>query len=424
MIDPKLLRSHLDEVKARLKTRGVELDPQFEVLEQGRKALQMDYENTQALKNKIAKEIGQVKSRGESAAALMAEGEAVKQALDALQVQFSELDSKIQSILLCIPNLPHESTPVGKDESQNMEVYRVGQPPSFSFTPKDHVALGEALGLMDFETAAKLSGARFVVLRRQFASLQRALIQLMLDTHTREHAYEEMYVPYLVKDEAFYGTGQLPKMADDFFKTREPFSLNLIPTAEVSLTNSVSGLILDEKSLPLRFTAHTPCFRSEAGSYGKDTRGMIRQHQFEKVELVQIVHPEKSWEALEALRGHAEVILQKLELPYRVLALCTGDMGFCAAKTYDLEVWLPSQNTYREISSCSNCTDFQARRMLTRYKDQKTGKNEWVHTLNGSGLAVGRTLVAILENYQDEQGNVRIPKALKKYLDFDEIKIA
>lgn len=423
MIDLKLLRSQIDTVKAGLALRNAKLDPRFEELEAKRKGLQTEFENMQAERNQFAKAIGQAKSKGEPADDLLKQADRVKQKLETVQQYFVELDAAIQSILSLIPNLPSNTTPIGKDESENVEMHRWGSPPVFHFTPKDHADIGEALGLMDFDTAAKLSGARFVVLRRQFATLHRALIQLMLDTHTREHDYQETYVPYLVKDEAFYGTGQLPKFAEDFFKTREPSVLNLIPTAEVSLTNTVSNMILDEAELPIRLTAHTPCFRSEAGSYGRDTKGMIRQHQFEKVELVQIVHPEKSWEAHEALTRHAEVILEKLELPYRRMVLCTGDTGFCAAKTYDLEVWLPSQNTYREISSCSNCTDFQARRMMARFKDSKTGKNELVHTLNGSGLAVGRTLVAILENNQDEFGNIKIPKALHRYLDFTEIRV-
>ncbi len=421
MIDPKLLRNQFEFVKAGLAKRGTVINSEFEALEGQRKTVQSAFENAQAEKNQIAREIGQAKSKGENADALFEKADEIKSRLDTLQQEFTRLDVQIDAILLGLPNLPDDSVPIGKDESENVEICRVGSPKTFDFPVKDHVALGEALEMMDFDTAAKLSGARFVVLRRQLASLHRALIQLMLDTHTREHDYQEMYVPYLVKDSAFFGTGQLPKFAEDFFKTREPFALNLIPTAEVSLTNTVSDMILDESQLPWKLTAHTPCFRSEAGSYGRDTRGMIRQHQFEKVELVQIVHPEKSWEALEALRGHAEVILQKLGLPYRVMALCTGDMGFTAAKTYDLEVWLPSQNTYREISSCSNCTDFQARRMKARFKDSKTGKNELVHTLNGSGLAVGRTLVAILENYQDQSGHIQVPEALHRYLDFKSI---
>jgi seryl-tRNA synthetase len=423
MIDPKLLRGQFEFVQTNLAKRGTQVDPEYVALEARRKTVQSAFENAQAEKNQLARDIGQAKAKGENADLLFKQADEVKGRLEALQSEFAVLDAQIEAILSHLPNLPHESTPVGQDESENVEVRRVGEPRVFDFTPQDHVALGEALSQMDFDTAAKLSGARFVVLRRQLASLHRALIQLMLDTHTREHDYQEMYVPYLVKDAAFFGTGQLPKFAEDFFRTREPFALNLIPTAEVVLTNSVREMVLEEQQLPLKLTAHTPCFRSEAGSYGRDTRGMIRQHQFEKVELVQIVHPEKSWEALEELRGHAEVILQKLGLPYRVLALCTGDMGFCAAKTYDLEVWLPSQNAYREISSCSNCTDFQARRMMTRFKDSRTGKNEWVHTLNGSGLAVGRTLVAILENYQNADGSITIPEVLHRYLNFTSIKI-
>lgn len=418
MIDPKLLRTQLEFVKAALRKKGVSLDPHYEILEAERKTLQADLENTQAEKNQVAKAIGQAKAKGEQADVLFKEADLIKTKLESLQQRFTEVDAEIQAIVSALPNLLHDSVPLGKDDTENVELRRVGTPRTFSFPPKDHTALGEALGLMDFDAAVKLSGARFVVLRRQLASLQRALIQLMLNTHTREHGYQEMYVPYLVKDEAFFGTGQLPKFAEDFFRTREPFALNLIPTAEVSLTNTVGGMILDEKDLPLRMTAHTPCFRSEAGSYGKDTRGMIRQHQFEKVEMVQIVHPEKSWEAHEEMTHHAEVILQKLNLPYRVVVLCSGDTGFASAKTHDLEVWLPSQNTYREISSCTNCLDFQARRMMARYKDSKTGKNELVHTLNGSGLAVGRTLVAILENYQQEDGSILIPEALHTYLDF------
>lgn len=419
MIDPKLLRTQTLEVARKLKRRGFDLNViEIEAEENARKIYQTEFEAAQAKKNKLAKEIGQAKAKGESAEELLKQAEAIKQEIAHFEKRFNEIDDKVRALALTIPNLPDASVPEGQSDADNVEVRRVGMPKKFSFTPKDHVALGEALGLMDFETASKLSGARFVILRRQLAALQRALIQLMLDTHTREHNYQETYVPYLVKDEAFVGTGQLPKFADDFFKTREPHSLNLIPTAEVSLSNTVREMVLSDADLPLKLTAHTPCFRSEAGSYGKDTRGMIRQHQFEKVELVQIVHPAKSWEALEELTQHAEVILQKLELPYRVMVLCAGDMGFCAAKTYDLEVWLPGQNAYREISSCSNTLDFQARRMQARFKDAKTGKNELVHILNGSGLAVGRTLVAILENYQDEAGRVHVPEALHKYLDF------
>ncbi len=423
MIDPKLLRAQPEEVKDMLAKRGKTFDWQkFESLEGERKALQTKLETLQAKRNQFAKAIGQAKSKGEGCEDLLKEAESVNGEMISLQAHFNGVEEACKDFLSNLPNLPDASVPLGKDEAENVEIHRWGTPKDFAFTPKDHVVLGEALALMDFDTAAKLSGSRFVVLRRQLAALHRALIQFMLDTHTRQHDYEELYVPYLVKDEAFYGTGQLPKFAEDFFKTREPFALNLIPTAEVSLTNTVSGLILDERQLPLRLTTHTPCFRSEAGSYGRDTRGMIRQHQFEKVELVHIAHPMASWEAHEALTRHAEIILEKLELPYRRMLLCTGDMGFCSAKTYDLEVWLPSQNTYREISSCSNCTDFQSRRMGARFKNPKTGKNEFVHTLNGSGLAVGRTMVAILENYQDEQGYITIPEILHPYLHFKVIQ--
>jgi seryl-tRNA synthetase len=419
MIDPKLLRTAPEEVAAKLKLKGFVLDvAAFSALEQQRKKVQTETEQLQSERNKLAKAVGQAKAQGADATVLMQQSTTINEQLKNLEAVLNQIELQFKNFLLNLPNLPHESVPVGKSETDNVEVRRVGAPKKFNFTPKDHVALGEALGLMDFAVATKISGARFVVLRRQLAALQRALIQLMLDTHTREHGYQEMYVPYLVKDEAFYGTGQLPKFAQDFFKTEAPSCLNLIPTAEVSLTNTIREQVLAEAELPLRLTTHTPCFRSEAGSYGKDTRGMIRQHQFEKIELVHIVHPDQSWQALEQLTQHAEVILQKLDLPYRVLVLCTADTGFCAAKTYDLEVWLPGQNCYREISSCSNTLDFQARRMQARFKDTKTQKNEFVHTLNGSGLAVGRTLVALMENYQDEQGRIHIPEALHKYLDF------
>jgi seryl-tRNA synthetase len=424
MIDPKLLRTQIATVATELKKKNFDLDVVlFEQLEQQRKRVQTETENLQSERNKLAKTIGQAKARGEDTGALMQTSGALNDKLEGFETELAGIETQVKDFLLHIPNIPDASVPEGKSDADNVEVRRVGTPKKFSFTPKDHVALGEALGLMDFEAAAKVSGARFVVLRWQLAALQRALTQLMLDTHTREHDYQEMYVPYLVKDDAFYGTGQLPKFAEDFFKTQAPHSLNLIPTAEVSLSNTVREKVLSEADLPLKLTTHTPCFRSEAGSYGKDTRGMIRQHQFEKVELVHIVHPAKSWEALEELTQHAEVILQKLDLPYRVMLLCGGDTGFCAAKTYDLEVWLPGQNAYREISSCSNTLDFQARRMQARFKDAKTGKNEFVHTLNGSGLAVGRTLVALLENYQDEAGRIHVPEALHKYLDFKVIEV-
>ncbi len=424
MIDPKLLRTNIEEVAAKLRLRGFDLDVAlFQNLEQQRKSVQSQTEQLQSERNKFAKAIGQAKARGEDTVGLMQESTVLNEQLQGFELELSQIEIKFKDFLLGIPNIPDASVPVGASDADNVEVRRVGQPKDFNFTPKDHVALGEALQAMDFEAAAKMSGARFVVLRRQLAAMHRALIQLMLDTHTREHGYQEMYVPYLVKDDAFYGTGQLPKFADDFFKTTEPFNLNLIPTAEVSLTNTIREMVLNEADLPLKMTAHTPCFRSEVGSSGKDTRGMIRQHQFEKVELVHIVHPSKSWEALEEITQHAEVILQKLGLPYRVMLLCTGDIGNGSAKTYDLEVWVPAQNCYREISSCSNFTDFQARRMQARFKGAKTQKNELVHTLNGSGLAVGRTLVAIMENYQDESGNIHVPEALHKYLDFKVITL-
>ena len=424
MIDLKLLRTDIKSVAEKLQSRGFSLDSTFfEGLEAQRKNKQTETEYLQSERNRLAKAIGQAKARGEATEAYMQEANKINSSLAGLEAELSQIDTALKEFLLNIPNLPDSSVPLGKSEADNVEIRRVGIPKIFDFTARDHVSLGEMLGGMDFETAGKLAGARFVVLRRQLAALQRALTQFMLNTHTREHGYQETYVPYLVKDEALYGTGQLPKFREDFFKTREPFNLSLIPTAEVSLTNIVREQILAEAELPLKLTAHTPCFRSEAGSYGKDTRGMIRQHQFEKVELVQIVHPEKSWEALEQLTQNAEVILQKLALPYRVMALCTGDMGFSAAKTYDLEVWLPSQNCYREISSCSNTLDFQARRMQARFKNTKTGKNEYVHTLNGSGLAVGRTLVAVLENYQDAAGNIHVPEVLHPYLDFKIIQV-
>ncbi|MDF3936322.1 serine--tRNA ligase [Pseudomonas citronellolis] len=419
MLDSKLVRTQPQEVAERLAARGFTLDvARIEALENQRKSVQTRTEALQAERNARSKSIGQAKQRGEDIAPLMAdvnrmgdELESGKRELDAIQV---ELDN----LLLNIPNLPHESVPVGADEDDNVEVRRWGTPRSFDFEIKDHVALGEQHGWLDFETAARLSGARFALMRGPIARLHRALAQFMIDLHTREHGYEEAYTPYLVQAPALQGTGQLPKFEEDLFKIgREAEAdLYLIPTAEVSLTNIVAGQILDAKELPLKFVAHTPCFRSEAGASGRDTRGMIRQHQFDKVEMVQIVDPAKSWEALEGLVGNAEKVLQALELPYRVLALCTGDMGFSAAKTYDLEVWVPSQDKFREISSCSNCGDFQARRMQARFRNPETGKPELLHTLNGSGLAVGRTLVAVLENYQQADGSVRVPEVLKPYM--------
>ncbi|MDX5373040.1 MAG: serine--tRNA ligase [Pseudomonadaceae bacterium] len=419
MLDSKLVRSQLEEVAARLATRGFQLDvARFEALEAQRKAVQMRTEQLQAERNSRSKAIGQAKARGEDIAPLLAEVDQMGSDLDAGKRELDAIQTELDNLLLNIPNLPHESVPVGEDEDGNVEVSRWGTPRSFDFEIKDHVALGEQHGWLDFETAAKLSGARFALLRGPIARLHRALAQFMINLHTGEHGYEEAYTPYLVQAPALQGTGQLPKFEEDLFKiSREgEADFYLIPTAEVSLTNIVSGEILDAKQLPLKFVAHTPCFRSEAGASGRDTRGMIRQHQFDKVEMVQIVEPSKSFEALEGMTANAERVLQLLELPYRKLALCTGDMGFSAVKTYDLEVWVPSQDKYREISSCSNCGDFQARRMQARYRNPETGKPELVHTLNGSGLAVGRTLVAVLENYQQADGSIRVPEVLKPYM--------
>ncbi|MFJ7311788.1 serine--tRNA ligase [Pseudomonas sp. NPDC098747] len=419
MLDSKLLRSNLQDVADRLASRGYALDTaRIEALEEQRKTVQTRTEALQAERNARSKSIGQAKQRGEDIAPLMADVERMAGELSAGKVELDAIQTELDSILLGIPNLPHESVPVGKDEDDNVEVRRWGTPTAFDFEVKDHVALGEKFGWLDFETAAKLSGARFALLRGPIARLHRALAQFMINLHVNEHGYEEAYTPYLVQAPALQGTGQLPKFEEDLFKiTREgEADLYLIPTAEVSLTNIVAGEIVDSKLLPIKFVAHTPCFRSEAGASGRDTRGMIRQHQFDKVEMVQIVEPSTSMEALEGLTANAEKVLQLLGLPYRTLALCTGDMGFSAVKTYDLEVWIPSQDKYREISSCSNCGDFQARRMQARFRNPETGKPELVHTLNGSGLAVGRTLVAVLENYQQADGSIRVPDVLKPYM--------
>lgn len=419
MLDSKLLRSQLQDVADRLASRGYSLDvARIEALEAQRKVVQTRTEQLQADRNARSKSIGQAKARGEDIAPLMADVERMAGELNSGKAELDAIQGELDSILLGIPNLPHESVPVGDDEAGNVEVRRWGTPTAFDFQIQDHVALGEKFGWLDFETAAKLSGARFALLRGPIARLHRALAQFMINLHVSEHGYEEAYTPYLVQAPALQGTGQLPKFEEDLFKiTREgEADLYLIPTAEVSLTNIVAGEILDAKQLPLKFVAHTPCFRSEAGASGRDTRGMIRQHQFDKVEMVQVVEPAKSMEALESLTANAERILQALELPYRVLALCTGDMGFSAVKTYDLEVWVPSQDKYREISSCSNTGDFQARRMQARWRNPETGKPELVHTLNGSGLAVGRTLVAVLENYQQADGSIRVPEVLKPYM--------
>jgi seryl-tRNA synthetase len=419
MLDIQLLRSHLDDVAKALATRGKAIDfSGFSRLEAERKALQTRTQELQNQRNVLSRQIGVLKGRGENADALLAQVAANKSELEAAQTRLSALLEELDAILATLPNLPHASVPVGADEKSNVEMKRWGTPRVFDFPVRDHVELGEVAGEMDFAVAAKISGARFVVLRGFLARLQRALIQFMLDTHVAEHGYTEVYVPYLVNRDSLYGTGQLPKFEEDLFRTprgENESPLYLIPTAEVPVTNLARGEILAAESLPLKFVCHTPCFRSEAGSAGRDTRGMIRQHQFEKVELVQIVRPEKSWEAHEELTRHAEIILEKLELPYRRVVLATGDMGFAAAKTYDLEVWLPAQNTYREISSCSNFGDFQARRMQARFRNEKM-KPELAHTLNGSALAVGRTLVAICENYQNADGSIDIPDALKPYL--------
>ena len=419
MLDSKLVRAQLHEVAERLASRGFQLDVvRFEALEAQRKSVQTRTEQLQAERNARSKSIGQAKQRGEDIAPLLAEVDRMGSDLEEGKRELENIQVELDNLLLNIPNLPHESVPVGADEDGNVEVSRWGTPRSFDFPIQDHVALGEQHGWLDFETAAKLSGARFALLRGPIARMHRALAQFMINLHTAEHGYEEAYTPYLVQAPALQGTGQLPKFEEDLFKiSREgEADLYLIPTAEVSLTNIVAGEILDPKQLPMKLVAHTPCFRSEAGASGRDTRGMIRQHQFDKVEMVQIVEPSQSFEALESLTANAERVLQLLELPYRKLALCTGDMGFGAVKTYDLEVWVPSQDKYREISSCSNCGDFQARRMQARYRNPETGKPELVHTLNGSGLAVGRTLVAVLENYQQADGSVEVPEVLRPYL--------
>jgi seryl-tRNA synthetase len=423
MLEIQQLRTDLDNVTRQLAKRGFAFPMEaFNALEAERKIIQTQTQELQAQRNAASKKIGQAKSKGEDASAIMAEvanlGDALKQAEEHLE----RIQQQLQKILLEVPNLPHASVPEGKDETGNVQIRRWGEPRSFDFDIQDHVSIGEGLELLDFETAAKLSGARFSLMKGGLARLHRALAQFMLDTHTQEHGYVETYVPYLVSRDSLRGTGQLPKFEQDLFAVKaggaDPTSgpeYHLIPTAEVPITNMVRDEIVPLQALPLKYVSHTPCFRSEAGSYGRDTRGLIRQHQFDKVELVHIVHPDQSYDALEQLVGHAEKILQKLGLPYRVMALCTGDMGFSAAKTYDIEVWLPAQNTYREISSCSNCEAFQARRMQARFRNEN-GKPVLLHTLNGSGLAVGRTLVAVLENYQNADGSVTIPEVLRPYM--------
>jgi seryl-tRNA synthetase len=421
MIDIQLLRKDIDSVAARLATRKFQLDvATFNALEAERKQIQTRTEELQSKRNTLSKQIGMLKGKGEDTSVVMAEVAGIGDELKASAERLDVVQARMSEFIQTIPNLPNESVPVGTDESGNVEMRKVGTPRQFDFEVKDHVDVGAALGL-DFDTAAKLTGSRFAVMKGGIARLHRALAQFMLDTQTREHGYTECYTPYIVNADSLRGTGQLPKFEADLFAVKkggqegEGEALYLIPTSEVSLTNMVRDEIVPADALPIKLTAHTPCFRSEAGSYGRDTRGMIRQHQFDKVEMVQVVHPDKSYEALEEMVGHAENILKKLGLPYRVITLCTGDMGFGAAKTYDLEVWLPAQNTYREISSVSNCEAFQARRMQARFRNAQ-GKPELVHTLNGSGLAVGRTLVAILENYQQADGSVDIPEVLQPYM--------
>ena len=421
MLDIQLLRKEIDTVAARLKTRGFDLDVDaFNALESQRKTIQMRTEELQSQRNKLSKEIGILKSQKQSADDVMAQVAGIGDELKASALALEEIQVKLNDLLMLIPNLPHESVPQGKDETENVEISRWGAPATYDFEVKDHVAIGENLGMLDFDTAAKLAGARFSFMRGGLAKLHRALAQLMLDTQTELHGYTECYTPYIVNADSMLGTGQLPKFKEDLFWVskggdEESREMYLIPTSEIPLTNTVRDSIVAVEDLPIKLTAHTPCFRSEAGSAGRDTRGLIRQHQFDKVEMVQIVHPEKSYETLEDMRGHAEKILQLLELPYRVVQLCTGDMGFGATKTYDLEVWVPSQSTYREISSVSNCEAFQAQRMQARFR-VGTNKPELLHTLNGSGLAVGRALVALLENHQQADGAVRIPVALQPYM--------
>ncbi|HRH92089.1 MAG TPA: serine--tRNA ligase [Agitococcus sp.] len=416
MLDAKLLRSQPEVVAVRLQCRQVELDTaKLQAFEEQRKSLQTETETLQAERNAGAKRIGIAKKNGEDVAPIMARMQEVNERLETVKVELENLQHDINAFSMAIPNLPHESVPQGKGEEDNVEVRRWGNIPQFDFEPKDHADLGEALGLIDFATATKITGSRFSVIKGGLARLQRALTQFMLDLHTAEHGYQEVYVPYLVNADSLKGTGQLPKFEEDLFKLQGEKPFYLIPTAEVPVTNIARDEIIAAEQLPVKYVAHTPCFRSEAGSYGKDTRGLIRQHQFEKVELVQLVRPEDSYQALEELTGHAEKVLQLLGLPYRVMLLCGGDMGFSAAKTYDLEVWLPAQNKFREISSCSNFEAFQARRMQARYRD-KDSKPELLHTLNGSGLAVGRTLVAILENYQQADGSIRMPEVLQAYM--------
>ena len=417
MIDPKLLRQSTADVAKNLSRRGFDFDVDaYLALEERRKSLQVATENLRNERNSSSKNIGKAKAQGEDIAPLLAAVKDLGDKLEENEAALQALLSELQSIELGLPNLLDDDVPDGHDEADNVEVRRWGEPVKFDFEAKDHIEIGESLGLLKFEAASKISGSRFVIMRAGLARMQRALIQFMLDTHTTEHGYEETYVPYLVQSQALVGTGQLPKFEEDLFKTTNETPFYLIPTAEVPLTNLARDVIYEADQLPLRYTAHTPCFRSEAGSYGQDTRGMIRQHQFEKVELVQLVAADTSGQALEELTGHAETILQRLELPYRVVSLCSGDVGFGARKTYDIEVWLPGQERYREISSCSNCGDFQSRRMQARRRNPDSGKPELIHTLNGSGVAAGRALIAIMENYQQADGSIRVPAVLRPYM--------
>ncbi len=416
MLDPRLFRTELEYVKQQLDRRSFEFDSTaYEALEARRKEVQIKTQDLQNEKNKSAKSIGQAKAKGEDIQPLLDQVQHLGDQLKAAESELAEIQADMSAIMEAVPNLLDEQVPVGKTEDDNVEISRWGELPEFSFEAKDHVDLGESKGL-DFELAAKITSARFAVLQGPLARMQRAIIQLMLDTHSSEHGYSETYVPFLVNSDSLFGTGQLPKFEEDLFKVNNDPTFYLIPTAEVPITNIVRDVIVDAKQMPLKFVCHTPCFRSEAGAYGRDVRGMIRQHQFEKVELVHIVPADQSEQAHEELTGHAENILKKLNLPYRKVLLCAGDTGFSSSKTYDLEVWLPGQGKYREISSCSNFKDFQARRMQARWRNPETGKPELVHTLNGSGLAAGRTLIAVMENYQDEQGRIHVPEALKPYM--------
>ncbi len=418
MIDIQLLRDNPERVAEKLKTRGFSFDvAHFQSLENERKNLQIATQELQSNRNTQSREIGKVKSRGEDIEPLRQKMSVLAEEFDKKKQALETVLAELDTLLMSMPNIPHESVPIGESEEENVEIRRFGIPRKFSFTPRSHDELGEKSGQMDFAMAAKITGSRFVVMHKQIARLHRALIQFMMDVHINEHGYQEIYVPYIVNADSLYGTGQLPKFEEDLFKLQGEHPYYLTSTAEIPVTNTVRDEIVPSASLPIQYVCHSPCFRSEAGSYGRDTKGMIRQHQFEKVELVWITRPEDSYATLEKLLGHAETILQKLELPYRVVTLCTGDTGASAAKTYDIEVWLPSQNTYREISSCSNMEAFQARRMQARFRPEEGKHTEWVHTLNGSGLAIGRTLVAVMENFQDENGAIHIPTALQPYMD-------